>query len=875
MQLSNDWPSRLARSLFTVMMALAWCGFVDAARARAPEGAAATQPVDSRAIADELERRLAILQQMRDELPKPLLDASDVVTSMGKDKPTPQALFEWVRDQTYWVPYRGVLRGEPGVLLDRQGNSADRSILLYGLLRACKHEARLARAKLSDDQATALLRRIRPFPVTPPNDARSVAAAAPDINAIAQRLEVDAVDLRAQLDGLSLRGQRLAEDLAQRIGQQLPALEAACAKLSDSAGHAPPASAPTSPVEAIREHWWVQYRDGQSWIDLDPTASDAAPGQAQAAPESTLQPQKLSELPEADLHLVQIGVVVEYLKRGELREVSVLQQKLLPGGLYGQPMRLYHVPIGTAHQLNALDPALNADTMKEAAAAEHEWMPVLEVGTTRVQRYSFTSDGMLNDSTLPTFAQAALAGRKLVSGMERGSETAGSRVGRMLGGGRGMGGMGAARNDAATQPATAPASPGDDQLTAEWIEFRILSPGRAERTVRRTIFDLLGPANRVARHLSDLQFDKGRKIDRGLALIGQTEILCTPCQLPREYVSRLMADSLVSNQAALSGLLRATGDSTLTQEKANEKTNELLSQLSPPPGPLYHLASSRGAFGALAAGKLFFDQPNIFARHMNVASDDAGNLFARDAIDIVANDLAARATDPSGASKARFEQGVWDTNLESAVQTTVLSDNNGGGVRRAANAADLYALSAAQQVEWITIRSASDSGALQRLQIPDDARARLEQDLAAGHAVMAPLKPILRDGAPRYAWWRMDPGRGAILGVCETGEGGTAVEYNTKIWVSFGIAVAAAALQFYGCGGWGQGWGRGVSRAKIGLCLACALLAGVFAYFVFVNLFGAFAQIEAATVAAMNGTRAGAAGVGVGMLCNIVSGAMH
>src|SRR2546423_806008 len=74
-------------------------------------------------------------------------DAGAVVEQVGKD---PQALAKWVGDNTRWVPYRGMLRGPRGVLMDGVGNALDRSLLLAELLRIAQVNVRLAHATLSE-----------------------------------------------------------------------------------------------------------------------------------------------------------------------------------------------------------------------------------------------------------------------------------------------------------------------------------------------------------------------------------------------------------------------------------------------------------------------------------------------------------------------------------------------------------------------------------------------------------------------------------------------------------------------------------------------------------------------------------------------------
>src|ERR1051325_8182690 len=66
-----------------------------------------------------LDRSLHALEDGEREMARDTWDPDYVVSMVGRN---PQALFAWVRDNTYWIPYRGELRGAVGVLMDRQGN---------------------------------------------------------------------------------------------------------------------------------------------------------------------------------------------------------------------------------------------------------------------------------------------------------------------------------------------------------------------------------------------------------------------------------------------------------------------------------------------------------------------------------------------------------------------------------------------------------------------------------------------------------------------------------------------------------------------------------------------------------------------------------
>ena len=81
-------------------------------------------------------------------------DPEYVVEQVGRN---PDSLFRWVQENTSWIPYRGVLRGPTGVLMDRQGNSLDRALLLADLLKRAGHSVRLARTEISIERAEAVL----------------------------------------------------------------------------------------------------------------------------------------------------------------------------------------------------------------------------------------------------------------------------------------------------------------------------------------------------------------------------------------------------------------------------------------------------------------------------------------------------------------------------------------------------------------------------------------------------------------------------------------------------------------------------------------------------------------------------------------------
>src|SRR5438067_2382973 len=99
---------------------------------------------------EKVQKAFVTLEQTNARIPADTFDPVTVVKSVGPDA---DKLFAWVQEHTRWAPYRGALRGPVGVLMDRTGNSLDRSLLLAELLKTMGVSTRLAHATLSNDQA--------------------------------------------------------------------------------------------------------------------------------------------------------------------------------------------------------------------------------------------------------------------------------------------------------------------------------------------------------------------------------------------------------------------------------------------------------------------------------------------------------------------------------------------------------------------------------------------------------------------------------------------------------------------------------------------------------------------------------------------------
>lgn len=673
-------------------------------------------------VATRLEAMFADVDASLRDLPRDRFDISAILNRVGR---RPDDLFAWIREQTYLVPYQGVLRGPTGVLMDRFGNSLDRALLLHALLTRAGHEGRLARGTLTDSQVADIVRQARPAPERGTlGDAQDATRTA---RALAERYgrlyQLDREATRALVDRLAWEEQQLGEALQRRVAEQAEVLARALGR--------PPAAPP--PPRLPAEHWWVQWRNGASWVDLDPTLPDAKVGQRTTTPEAFLEPDALDP---GLYHQVQVSVIIEQWLGGRLQEHTVLQHSVRPAELQGDTIVLNHIPMNWPRDLRGFRGPDRLGRIREAVLAQRAWEPVLMIGRARVTQRRFSDSG------------------DPAGGFE-------SDIGRILGSGR----IGGSRERSGS---------GAGHVTAEWIEYEIKSPGLRTQTVRRGVFDLLGAAARRTGSTVFVPTD-GLRLQRGLALLGSTEILAVGSGMPTAYVAHRVGQSLVSAREVLLDLLPRR--ETPTPEALTGR----LAQLHPVPLPLYGLVLGRQAWSR-ERGRIYLDRPNVFAYHRAYVRPDAtGGLQVWHGLDIVANDVAVRPGTGVDSFRIRLEQGVLDTNVEAVVIAE----------RRAVhNVAELLAQSLRQGLGWMAVSDVRDP-AWRTVTLPPGARARIERDLAGGFTVVLPRRPARIDGSTAVGWWRITPATGQTIGVGENGWGQSATE----------LAIATGVISFLIAGG--------------------------------------------------------------------------
>lgn len=767
-------------------------------------------------LATRLETIWAASEGTRREMSRLTFDPKAVVSHVGRE---PSTLFYWVRNETFLVPYQGSLRGEVGVLMDRVGNSLDRSILLCRLLREAGRTVRLAHAVLSEAQAQHVDDNAHPYRTIErlPLVTQGLRTARKGLEAEMTAHGVDPATLRERIREVARAATQVGESATRRAASQAKLMAAAMRKYRSPEQP----SARSQRLNDLREHWWVQMNDATQWVDLDPTLPQSEPGETLTQARETFPFDGETGLPAQYHHTIGIAIVIEQWRDGQLKQQPVLRHVVRPSEHFGNRIALSHNPMRGPLGSGVRDGIPTQPDLEHALMTQEEWAPVLRVGQETIIQSSFTTRGEVIETPLAP----------VIGGS---GQTLGRGLADLLAGGRIEG-----------SERRAPTTEG--QLTAEWIEFEIRSPGRQNRTIRRQIFDVLGPGRRAAVPTLSAVGDSGA-LERAFSLAGETEILPVVCWLTVEFVQHLTATNFAENRQRLVGLLRRA------DEMGRASIVKQAAQLTPGPGKLYRLALARHEWSRFRAD-IYLEQPNIFAFHKRLQKSSSGNVAALEGFDIVANSVALHPNAPADAFLARLEQGVLDTNVEAFLATGCkgLQDST-IGCSPARNVAESFAATEDPEREWLTIESLDD-GALGSLQASADAHVRIRQELNAGYIVMVPRDSTSGSFA---GWWVIDPASGQTLGIGDRGWGQT----TTEVVVWSAIVGVSFFGQAYGCGVFAPK----ISDVKLALCLVCAAIGAILTFIMASEILLVGVSTTALGSAVFQFESA--------FVCNIISGAM-
>lgn len=624
----------------------------------------------------ELRDLYSAIREGLDEIPTRGFDVASRQRAIGED---PADLFAWVRDNTRWIAYRGVLRGARGTLMDRDGSHADRALLLAALLESAGHEVRLARSGLGEEAVDRLLDGLPSGASSADRNRGNPDTDAEDYARVADRLNADVETIRASVREVEQRAQALEQRVAEQVERQSRALH-------DRIAWAEPDDPERRDAlrESIADHWWVQLRTGSGWQDLDPSLSSHAPGDRLAdAAEQTLWP---DEVPTEQHHRLKLEIVAERLDGGRLRENTALTHEIAAIDLVGRTIAvdLHPMDLPGAEGLFGGQGRDAPSTLPERLKSQDDWMPLITIGGTPEYDLRIRSDGRV--VAMAATGQAELAEK--ASGM--------------------LGQISAGRGDSGPAP----------ELTAVFLRLSILEPGADPTVHERALMDVLGPHRRAEREL-ELEFNDALRARRAVEMLSSTEILAQAHWWPVDYtLGHLLHGALANRRATLGAVHAARRGNPGLMGKAIEL-------LSASGIELVSLAHHRNARSRQDEAMVLTGL-NLLSTTERMDFVDGQPAMTR-GFDIIENRVDVRPGATLDARRARLDQGVLDTVLEAE-----LIEDRGS----ARNTSLEFARALDAGAEWRSIDAADLPSTLD-----EDLAARVARTLAHGDTVVMAAEP--------------------------------------------------------------------------------------------------------------------------------------
>ncbi|MGN6486861.1 MAG: hypothetical protein ACTHLT_03430 [Devosia sp.] len=704
-------------------------------------------------------RSLEAIEDGEREAPRDRWDPQYVVDTVGIE---PADLYAWVRDEIEWMPYPGALRGPAGVLMDRIGNSLDQALLLADMLQRAGNEVRLAHAKLPPERARQLWQRMlterggqtvpgggvaatgsgEPAPDPGATVLQTVAATEPAASGTESAFEAEVpTDPMEAAELYELDTAAIANELSTAAAQAQYVGAAMDARILDQAQRLlklvalpepDPADAAERVTAALADHWWVQLNDAGTWVDLDPVGATEMGAALMPAVETLSH----DALPDELEYAVTLRVVVEQWKEGATQERVVLEQAFRPREMMGQTVVIGQMPMfWTSNWPEAGNDTLQIK-LRAAVYAQHEWLPFISIGGEQLALSSVYDTGDLNQFPQPPNPYAAM-----------GVPAAGifSKAGDLL-----------SSDDQGVQADTSLVAPRPEgELVAEWLDFVVTGPG-GTHTIRREIFDLIGPAARASGDIGKLAMSDEKRLARAIAMLTETRVAIFPARLAPEFITHVAAEHALGGRS----LLEEAGRDPFSKAPANSA--EIFAKIPPLAAGAMAVASARFD-GNPVASSVYIDRPNIIAEHAMLLRGKGGDFFVQHAVDIVENGVGIDPAATVAPIALRVAQGIADTNAEALVL------GNAGVF----NTAEAFA--AATIGDAWTVLQPGDEASLATLNLSPDVSARIAADLEAGKLAVLPTGRGPEGQVT--GWWRIDPATGETLGMGPNGWGQAMVEY--------------------------------------------------------------------------------------------------
>ncbi|MBZ0113474.1 MAG: hypothetical protein K8J08_13505, partial [Thermoanaerobaculia bacterium] len=676
-----------------------------------------------------LDNLLAEVRTQRKGIERERFDLDTVLASTGVNV---DAIFRWARANTSPLPYRGVLKGPQGTLMDRAGNSLDRSLLLAELLTRAGYRVELANAPLTEAGRKAVEARFlqeiaaaqEKASVASPTRTESAAVEASAVENIAAITKQDPSKMLRWVREVEQRGATLREEVLAQTDRQTAAL-IATATLERGGTSALESALPT-----LGDHWWVVLTEASPSraLDLSFDQGEASLTERGLAGPTRIYP--VEGLPASLYHTVTLSVIADQWTGTAVTSRPALSETFRVADLQLQPIELAFAPSGGPQTLDELvgsesgiQPTEQQVRERVLAGLEEQtaWTPLMRVGNELFTQSTIAADGSLSPAAGVLGAGQAL-GRAL-SVFETFGESTGSAT--------------------------------DHQLVGVTLEVEIRAP-ELSRSHPRSLVDLRSVADR-------LMTDTALRRQRAAGFLSRQTFVVQTGVVPSTYLADRDMERLLGLQGRLDGLAEAI------EERDMERFTEELEPIRAPGASSLALAMLR--LGEIApSGAVALVHANVLSSFEEISLGDKADRL-RLGLDIIDNEVLPLNFGADAARRRSVQQGVLDTLLEDALLNSGLERIN----------------TAKQFGEDLSVEGDLAAWRSESLIVAAGSHPEVSPALAFGAddaAVQIVYSPDrLADDPLSSTFWRVDQNTGETLGYSRLGRGVTMTE-TVIIWVN-------------------------------------------------------------------------------------------
>ncbi len=332
-----------------------------------------------------------------------------------------------------------------------------------------------------------------------------------------------------------------------------------------------------------------------------------------------------------------------------------------------------------------------------------------------------------------------------------------------------------------------PRGQSEGDIVALWLETDFTYPSGRTETVRREIFDRIGPSARLEKReatavLAHLPVVNGIP----LPLTAVFALSFSSGSLnPGLLLGRILRQAPALREVVpLVAALKATGRSP-TREEAGRLAGTLHHVLPDLLGLLaasYHVRSQSNLILLRQVREWRETLPYVATPRLTIASfelatdDKDKSVSGHLALDLRRNVLPIVALEAPGVQLvwANTVRGVLDGVLEHMLLDSMVP----AAPDTSPFAAGIVTVMEQARREGTSVATITEREGISRVDAPQQSKARLFASLSDGSVAIVPLRAALIGGRQRLAWWQVDPATGETLGVMDTGLHQGIVEYR-------------------------------------------------------------------------------------------------